>query len=132
MIDFTLKDLDGNSVTLSSFKGKNILLIFWDTSCPYCNTQLGLIPYIRSRDSNLIILAVNKGEDADYVKKVSARRNYEVTILIDPEKKVTNLYPTRYSPTNLLINKDGMVNYNVSPTGIQTEKQADEFLQMIK
>ena len=32
--DFTVKDLAGNPVSLSSFKGKVILLNFWATWCP--------------------------------------------------------------------------------------------------
>ena len=34
--DFTLNDLDGKPVTLSSFRGKTVVLVFWATWCPDC------------------------------------------------------------------------------------------------
>ena len=38
----TFKDLQGNSVALSSFKGKVVLVNFWGTWCEPCR---GEIPY---------------------------------------------------------------------------------------
>lgn len=35
--DFTVPDLDGGTLTLSEFRGKPVLLVFWDPGCGQCD-----------------------------------------------------------------------------------------------
>ena len=46
-LDFKLKDLDGNEVSLSSLKGKKVFLNFWATWCPPCKAEMPEIDYIK-------------------------------------------------------------------------------------
>jgi len=38
--DFTLTDLDGKSVSLSSFKGKTVVMNFWNSTCQPCMEEM--------------------------------------------------------------------------------------------
>ena len=38
--DFTLQNLAGEEVTLSDFRGKNVILNFWTTWCPPCKAEM--------------------------------------------------------------------------------------------
>jgi thioredoxin-like negative regulator of GroEL len=41
--DFTLKDLEGNDVSINNFRGKKVFLTFWATWCPYCKKQMPIL-----------------------------------------------------------------------------------------
>lgn len=62
--DFTLKDLNGNSVTLESLKGRVVYLNFWATWCPWCVKELPDVEtvYKQYKDKDVVILAVDIGE----------------------------------------------------------------------
>ena len=38
--DFKLGDVDGNEVSFSDFRGKNVVLIFWASWCPDCRAEI--------------------------------------------------------------------------------------------
>ena len=38
--DFELQNLDGELISLSDFKGKPVLINFWNTGCPPCRTEM--------------------------------------------------------------------------------------------
>ena len=59
--DFTLPDLEGNSLTLSDFKGKVIILNFWATWCSPCRKEIPdfIELYENYKDEGLLIIGVN-------------------------------------------------------------------------
>ena len=67
--DFALKDLDGNTVKLSNFKGKVILLDFWATWCKPCQAAMPFLVSLHKKygDKGFVLIGVNvdrrKGPD---------------------------------------------------------------------
>src|SRR6185437_3731476 len=59
-VDFALTDLSGQTVRLSDFKGKLVLITFWATWCPPCLKELPSLAELHQRRSNdVVILAIS-------------------------------------------------------------------------
>jgi thiol-disulfide isomerase/thioredoxin len=109
--DFKLKDLNGKEVSLSDFKGKKVFLNFWATWCPPCKAEMPDIEkfYQETKDSNLVILAVNLGEDKQTVKSFIDKNKYNFNILLDSNQDVAVKYNIVSIPTSFFIDKDGNI-----------------------
>lgn len=110
--DFTLKDINGNAVTLSSFKGKVVLLNFWATWCPPCRDEMPSMNKLHHllKDRGLVILAVST--DRAVVDVRNFLKNYPVdfTVVVDYNLNVSRpVYKVFMVPTTFLIDKRGII-----------------------
>ena len=62
--EFSLKDLQGNALSLASYKGKVLILNFWATWCPPCRREIPdfIEAYKELKDKGLEILGVSVDE----------------------------------------------------------------------
>ena len=111
IIDFELKDLDGNNIKLSSIKGKVVLLNFWATWCPPCRAEMPSMQklYDKFKDKGLELLAVNLQEDLQVVKDFADNSGFTFPILLDSNGEVGGIYGARSIPTTYIIDKKGNV-----------------------
>lgn len=106
--DFTLADIEGKPWTLSALRGKVVLVNFWATWCPPCRKEMpdleGL--YERFKDQGFVILAISD-EDAAKVKPFIAQRNIAYPILLDPGRKVNDLFVVEGIPKSFIYDRGG-------------------------
>lgn len=109
--DFTITDLDGNEVSLSDFRGKKVFLNFWATWCPPCKAEMPEIEkvYQETKDSDLVILAVEIGEPLDTVKTFIEDNKYNFKVLLDSDKDIATTYGISAIPTSFFIDEDGNI-----------------------
>lgn len=110
-IDFKLKDLNDKEVSLKEFKGKKVMINFWATWCGYCVQEM---PYIQNvhnetKDKDIVILAVNVGENKDKVKKFIEKKGYDFPVVLDESQDVAQNYGVQGFPTTLFIDEEGYV-----------------------
>lgn len=128
---FSLFNLSGKEVKLSSFSGRHIVINFWATWCAPCRVEM---PAIQSRfekfkDQGLVVLAVDFDERGDIVAEFRDEFGLTFEILLDPGAEVQQLYRNRTYPTTFFIDPDGVIQ--VQHFGPMTEEQMDDNLAKI-
>jgi peroxiredoxin len=109
--DFTLKDLKGNSVTLSQLRGKVVFLNFWATWCPPCRAEMPAMERLNEvyGSQDFVMLAVNIEEDVEAVKAFLKENPHSFSVLLDLEANAQNLYGVYRFPETFLIDKKGKI-----------------------
>ena len=121
--DFTLQSLDGQSVSLSQFRGKKpVLLVFWATWCPECKTASPVINALHGGPDGekVQILALDYRETQQRVAAAVKSLGIRYPVLLDEQGQVARAFGVVGIPTYVLIGRDGTVVYreNVLPADI--------------
>jgi len=106
--DFTLNELNGKTWTLKEQRGKVVVLNFWATWCPPCRKEMPDLEalYQQFKDQGLVILAISD-EDAGKVKPFIAERKVTYPILLDPGRKVNELFQIEGIPKTFVYDRNG-------------------------
>ena len=111
--DFTIKDVDGNDVSLSTFKGKVVLLNFWATWCGPCKAEIpGFVKLQEKyRDKGLVIIGYSVDDTAEKAKAYAAQYKMNYPILLGEGKEdLQDAYgPIWGLPSSFIISRDGKV-----------------------
>jgi peroxiredoxin len=108
---FTLKTVDGRTVTLADFRGKTLVLNVWATWCPPCRGETPdlLTGYAALHGPNVAFLGVDDTEAAPIVRAFVADKNVPYPQAIDSDKAFSTAYDIRYFPTTFVIDPQGIV-----------------------
>ncbi len=107
--DFTLTDLGGNEVALSSLRGRPVLLNFWATWCPPCRTEMPEFEDMHRRYPELAVVGVNLREEPAHVEKFVANAGYTWTFLLDRTGGTSLRYALAALPSTFFIDRDGVI-----------------------
>ena len=120
--DFDLKGIDGKSVKLSSFKGKIVVLEWFNPACPFCAYAYGEKGPLREypdqlRGKGIVWLSIvsekpeNSGGKAESIKKFVEDKGIKAPMLLDPDGKVGKSYGAKTTPHMFVINEKGLLVY---------------------
>jgi thiol-disulfide isomerase/thioredoxin len=132
-----INTLHNSPITLSSLKGKVILVDFWTYSCINC---IRTIPYLNDwdqkyADNGLVIIGVHSPEfefekNYDNVKSAVQRLGITYPVILDSNHGTWNAYGNQYWPRHYLIDAQGYIRDNHIGEGgyEQTEKTIQSLL----
>ena len=122
--DFTLPDTEGNMHTLSSYRGKPVVLEFMAPWCPHCREDAPMFNTLAGQFKDVQFLAVSATPwNKDYVPGRGAgtpitmddmkwfKEEFDVIfpMLFDPELKAANAYGVLFYPTVYIVDENGTV-----------------------
>jgi len=111
--NFTLKNLQGEDVSLSQYHGKKVILNFWASWCTPCKIEL---PHLQSiwdkygSGSDFVILTVAGSQsDESAIRSFIASSNYTFPVCLDSGEDAFNRYELTSIPKTYFIDKDGVI-----------------------
>jgi thiol-disulfide isomerase/thioredoxin len=111
--EFSLTDMDGEPFTLESTRGKWVFLHFWASWCGPCREEMPAIQQMRSAFDNdkFEIVLINTAENEDTIFSFLGEIGMDMNSLMDTDGLVTEKYKPRGLPTTILIDPNGLVQY---------------------
>ncbi|HEX7166283.1 MAG TPA: redoxin domain-containing protein [Acidimicrobiales bacterium] len=102
---FTLPSTHDHPVSLEHYRGRMVLLVFWDTTCGYC---LRMLPELRQWEAEHPdgpnVLLVSTGS----VPELRAQ-GWQSHVLVDEGRAIANVYGAAGTPMGVLIDAEGRI-----------------------
>ncbi len=143
--DFELQDLDGRAVRLSAFRGKVVVLEWFNPECPFVRAShtKGSLKGLAAREGErgVVWLAINSagaGRQGHGVERNrEGARNYQLkhAILLDESGRVGRAYRAMHTPEMFVINAEGLLVYrgavDNSPDGEGEAPESGELVNYV-
>ena len=110
---FSCRTTEGRSVDIRKLMGKVIMINFFATWCPPCNQELPVLQnniwkrYKQHNDFILLVIGREHGEKD--INDFAVTKNLAMPFVADPERKIYDLFASKYIPRNVLIDMEGKI-----------------------
>ncbi len=129
---FTLKSVDGKTVSLSDYKGKAVLLNFWATWCGPCKLEMPWLIQMQKKYASQGFTVLGISEDDGSTKQIGdfiAKMGVDYPVLMYDDQMNKAYGGVDYLPTSYYIGRDGKVI--VESGGLISESEMEANIQKI-
>lgn len=130
LADLTLRDLDGQTVKLSEYAGKVVLVTFWSTTCGQCESEMPWFSEFQQNYSahgfDVLGIALDQGENGRINRYVASRPiNYRVVLGDGAEtrREATSI------PTTFIVDRSGRIA--VKHVGYCSKREFESDIQAV-
>ena len=112
--DFSLRDLAGDTLSLSSLEGQVVYVDFWATWCGRCKDEMPHLQkmYTELKEQGFVVVAISTDDARTQaqVKPYIRRMGYDFKVARDPNSEVLVAYnPSKTLPFGVLVGRDGSI-----------------------
>lgn len=106
------KNLNGEKVMVTDYKGKVVIITFWATWCGPCMKELPILSGIQKRvgAKNLQVVAINFYEGIKFFKKISSGlSDNPIIFAFDRHRRAIRKYGVKAIPHMIIVDRNGRV-----------------------
>jgi peroxiredoxin len=132
--DFQLRDLAGNLVSLTQFRGKVVLLNFWATWCGPCRVEMPAMEQLYrtlSRKEFEILAISTDAQGAVVTRPFQKEMGFTFPVLHDADYQVGLAYGARSLPLTFMVDRQGIVRKKVFGAREWDSPEARELVQAL-
>lgn len=105
---FALPNLDGDTVALSDFAGRTVVLNFWATWCPPCRVEIPSFRRFAANNPDIVVLGVAVDGEAEALREAQRKLGINYPVIRADAATIT-AYRVRSLPTTVVVRGDGTV-----------------------
>lgn len=116
--DITVADADGNETSLSSLRGRPVVLNFWATWCGYCVMEMPDFDEVYAEYADRVdFMMINAGGPGETLEKAQAfveEKGYSFPVYYDADGAAATAYQATGLPTTVVVDERGFF-YGYAP-----------------
>jgi thiol-disulfide isomerase/thioredoxin len=106
--DLTLRNAGGESVRLSDYQGKKLVINLWATWCPPCRREMPVLQTAQRANEDVVFVFVNQAESPGTVATFLAAQGLHLNnLMFDDSGQLAQQVGSAALPTTLFYNPDG-------------------------
>jgi len=126
--DYTLKDINQETIDFSTYKEKPLVVHFWATWCPTCKLEASNIDEV-SKTNNVVTIAVTSGSNSE-IKTFLKEKNLNFKVINDKDGVLAQKFNISAFPTTLIYDTNGSLKFTevgyTTTLGLKTRIQLAE------
>jgi peroxiredoxin len=108
--DFSVPDLSGKVQTLSSYRGRIVVLNFWATWCPECVRELPSLSAFGEANKDVVVLAVASERNPETVRNFLSSSPVKFPLIVDASGDIfVKKYMIRALPSTIIVDRNGFI-----------------------
>jgi cytochrome c biogenesis protein CcmG/thiol:disulfide interchange protein DsbE len=128
--DFVVRD-GSQTVRLSAYRGRVVLLVFWASWCQPCLEELPSLEELQRRMPQVVVLTVSTDEDEAAYRQFLADNRVDLLSVRDPAQASNHLYGTYRFPESYIIDQRGVIRRRFIGPQDWTNPEIVSYLQHI-
>lgn len=111
--DFTVTNLKGETIKLSDYVGKKVIVEFSQTKCPACIESYPVLEEFKNENEDYVVIKIYPKDTKESMEEFFETNNFEpIDDIIAGNGKIKNVveaYNIKYTPTMIFVDEEGII-----------------------